>query len=72
VLDLVLHHDVTPLMRDTQERGGTVANGQAAFLASSAATFQLLTGEKAPADVMRAALADTLGLPVEHMAVVGD
>jgi shikimate dehydrogenase len=72
VLDLVLHHDGTPLMRDTQERGGTVANGQAAFLASSAATFQLLTGEKAPADVMRAALADTLGLPVEHMAVVGD
>ena len=28
VLDLVLNHDLTPLMRDAQARGGTVANGQ--------------------------------------------
>jgi shikimate dehydrogenase len=72
VLDLVLNHPTTPLMRDAQERGGTVANGQAAFLGSSAATFRLLTGQPAPADVMRAALAQELGLAVEHVAVVGD
>ena len=28
VLDLVLNHDVTPLMRAAEARGGTVANGQ--------------------------------------------
>jgi shikimate dehydrogenase len=72
VLDLVLNHPTTPLMRDAQERGGTVANGQATFLGSSAATFRLLTGQPAPADVMRAALAQELGLAVEHVAVVGD
>ena len=36
----------TPLMRDAQARGGTVANGQASFLAASAETFQLLTGQE--------------------------
>jgi shikimate dehydrogenase len=72
VLDLVLHHAVTPLMRDAEARGGTVANGQLSFLASSAATFQLLTGKEAPADVMRSALATELGLPVDRVAVVGD
>ena len=72
VLDLVLNHASTPLMRDAQTRGGTVANGQAAFLAGSAITFQLLTGQAAPPDVMRAALAVELGLPKEVIAVVGD
>jgi shikimate dehydrogenase len=72
VLDLVLNHETTPLMRDAQERGGTVANGQAAFLASSAATFRLVTGQAAPGDVMRQALANELGLAVERVAVVGD
>jgi shikimate dehydrogenase len=72
VLDLVLNHAVTPLMGEAKTRGGTVANGQGSFLASSAATFLLLTGREAPADVMRAALADELGLPEEGIAVVGD
>ena len=72
VLDLVLNHQVTPLMRDAEARGGTVANGQLAFLASSAATFKLVTGQEAPAEVMRSALATDLGLPVDHVAVVGD
>jgi len=72
VLDLVLNHAVTPLMDQAKARGGTVANGQGSFLASSAATFQLLTGREAPAEVMRAALADELGLPEEGIAVVGD
>jgi shikimate dehydrogenase len=72
VLDLVLNHAVTPLMSEAKTRGGTVANGQGSFLASSAATFLLLTGREAPADVMRAALADELGLPEEGIAVVGD
>jgi shikimate dehydrogenase len=72
VLDLVLQHAVTPLMRDATERGGTVANGQLSFLASSAATFTLVTGQEAPAEVMRSALAVELGLPVDRLAVVGD
>ena len=72
VLDLVLNHAITPLMRDAQAQGGTVANGHAAFLAASAETFQLLAGQPPPADVMRAALAVELGLPEEGIAVVGD
>jgi shikimate dehydrogenase len=72
VLDLVLNHAVTPLMAEAKARGGTVANGQGSFLASSAATFLLLTGQEPPPDVMRAALADELGFPEERIAVVGD
>ena len=72
VLDLVLNHLSTPLMVDAEARGGTVANGQASFLAASAETFQLLTGQDAPAEVMRSALAAELGLPEEGIAVVGD
>jgi shikimate 5-dehydrogenase len=72
VLDLVLNHATTPLMREAQARGGSVTNGQASFLAASGVTFQLLTGRAAAADVMRAALAVELGLPEEGIAVVGD
>lgn len=72
VLDLVLSRAVTPLMGDAQARGGTTANGQLSFLASSAATFKLVSGQEAPAEVMRSAFADELGLPVDHVAVVGD
>jgi shikimate dehydrogenase len=72
LLDLVLNHASTPLMRDAEARGGTVANGQASFLAASAETFRLLTGRDAPSDVMRSALAVELGLPEEGIAVVGD
>lgn len=72
VLDLVLDRAATPLMRDAKERAGTVANGRASFLASSAATFRLLTGSDPSPDVMRAALDAELGLPEEGAAVVGD
>ncbi len=72
VLDLVLDRSATPLMRDAKEHGGTVANGRSSFLASSAATFRLLTGGDAPADVMRQAMDAELGLPEEGAAVVGD
>jgi shikimate dehydrogenase len=72
VLDLVLNHARTPLMRDAEARGGTVANGQASFLAASAVTYKLLTGQDAPVEVMRGALAAELGLPEEGIAVVGD
>ena len=71
VLDLVLDR-TTPLMRDAKERSGTVANGRASFLASSEATYRLLTGAAAPADVMRQALDVELGVPEEGAAVVGD
>jgi shikimate dehydrogenase len=72
VLDLVLNHAATPLMRDAEGRGGTVANGQASFLSASAVTYRLLTGQDAPIEVMRSALAAELGLPEEGIAVVGD
>jgi shikimate dehydrogenase len=70
LLDLVL--DTTPLMREMQERGGAVANGQLSFLHSSAEAFGLLTGTDPPEDVMRQALAEELGIPEERVAVVGD
>jgi shikimate dehydrogenase len=72
VLDLVLNRSETPLMRAASARGGTVASGQASFLVAQAEAFRLWTGEQPPADVMRAALADHLGLPEEGLAVVGD
>lgn len=70
VLDLVLDHAVTPLMRQAKERGGTVSNGQLSFLRASAETFRLLTGTEAPESVMREALAGALGVPTEGVAVV--
>jgi shikimate dehydrogenase len=72
VLDLVLNQATTPLMRDAKERGGTVANGQASFLAAVSITTRLLAGKEPVADAVRAALAAELGLPVEGLAVVGD
>jgi shikimate dehydrogenase len=72
VLDLVLNRTSTPLMEAAQAQGGTAANGQAAFLASTAATVKLLTGSAPPADTVRAALAAELGVPEEALAVVGD
>ena len=72
VLDLVLNHPTTPLMRDASQRGGTVANGQGSFLVAQAASFQLWTGREAPAEVMRTALAAHLGLPKEGLDVLGD
>jgi len=70
LLDLALERSATPLMRDVKANGGTVANGRGAFLASSGATFKLLAGHEAPADVMRQALAAELGSAED--AVVGD
>ena len=72
VLDLVLDHPRTPLMEEAERRGGVVANGQTAFLASSAASFRLWTGRDAPLETMRAALAKELGLPDEAITVAGD
>ena len=72
LLDLVLNHAETPLMREAKAAGGSVANGQGSFLAASEKTFGLITGQPAPAKVMQAALAAELGLPDEGPAVVGD
>jgi len=72
VLDLVLSQGSTPLMSHAKEQGGTVSNGQAAFLASASATVKLLTGSAPPMETLRAALADELGVPEEALAVVGD
>lgn len=72
VLDLVLNQATTALMRDAKERGGTVANGQASFLAAVTITTRLLTEQEPPADAVREAFAAELGLPVEGLAVVGD
>jgi shikimate dehydrogenase len=72
VLDLVLNRVSTPLMEEAEGQGGTVANGQGAFLASTSATVRLLTGSAPAAETMRAALAVELGVPEEALAVVGD
>lgn len=72
VLDLVLARPTTPLMEAAQARGGTVANGQAAFIAGCAQTVRLLAGSAPPAEALRAALAVELGVPEETVAVVGD
>jgi shikimate dehydrogenase len=72
VLDLVLNRASTPLMEQASAEGGTVANGQGAFLASTSATVKLLTGSAAVPETLRAALAAELGLPEESLAVVGD
>jgi shikimate dehydrogenase len=72
VLDLVLNRASTPLMEQATAQGGTVANGQGAFLASTSATLKVLTGTAPPPDVLRAALASELGVPEEALAVVGD
>ncbi|HSK93869.1 MAG TPA: hypothetical protein VLA76_07415 [Candidatus Angelobacter sp.] len=72
VLDLVLNHATTPLMTAAKARGGTVANGQAAFLASCAQTVRLLTGSTPDVEPLRAALAAELGVAEEGLAVVGD
>lgn len=72
VLDLVLTQGPTALMQAATAQGGTAANGQVAFQASTAATARLLTGAAPAADVLRAALAGELGVPLEGLAVVGD
>ena len=72
VLDLVMDRASTPLMRDAKGRGGTVANGRASFLASSAATFRLLAGSEPAPEVMRHALAAELDPADDGSAVVGD
>lgn len=72
VLDLVLNRASTPLMDQAIAQGGTVANGQGAFLASTSATLKVLTGTAPPPEVLRAALATELGVPEEALAVVGD
>ena len=72
VLDLVLNRTTTPLMDESKARGGTVANGQGAFLASTAATVKLLTGSAPPPTALRTALASELGVPEDAIAVLGD
>jgi len=72
VLDLVLNRVSTPLMEEAGAQGGTVANGQGAFLASTSATVRLLTGSAPAAETLRTALATELGVPEEALAVVGD
>ena len=72
VLDLALHQSATPLMREAKTRGGTVANGQASFLAAQAAAFRLWTSKEPPADVLREALSSALGAANREVAVAGD
>ena len=72
VLDLVLAPGATPLMQAASALGGTAANGQAAFVASTAMTVRLLTGTAPPVDAIRTALASEIGAPEEGSAIVGD
>lgn len=72
VLDLVLAPGATPLMRAATSQGGTAANGQAAFVASTAMLVRLLTGTVPAADAIRSALAREIGAPGEGSTGVGD
>lgn len=72
VLDLVLAKGSTPLMEQAKAEGGTVANGQGAFLAATSQTVKHLTDATPPMDTLRTALASELGVPEEGLAVVGD
>ena len=72
VLDLVLAPGTTPLMQAAVAHGGTVANGQAAFVASTAMTVRLLTGTAPPVDAIRAALSGEIGVPEVSSPVFGD
>jgi shikimate dehydrogenase len=72
VLDLVLNHPSTPLMDEAKARGGTVANGQGAFIEGCTQTVRLLSGTTPATETLRAALAAELGVPEEAVAVVGD
>ena len=72
LLDLVLTAHPTPLMRAVEERDGMVTGGQGSFLAATGTLLARLTRREVPTDVLRAALADELGLPKEGLAVVGD
>ena len=72
VLDLVLNRPTTPLMELARAQGGTVANGQGAFLRASSETIRLLTGSTPQVETMRSALATELGVPEDALAVVGD
>lgn len=72
VLDLVLNRTSTALMEEATTQGGTAANGQAAFLASTSVTVRLLTGSTPADETLRTALATELGVPAEALAVVGD
>ena len=72
VLDLALHHAATALMREAKTRSGTVANGQASFIAAQAAALRLWTGKEPPVEVLREALATALGAGDLESAVAGD
>ena len=72
VLDLVLNRSSTPLMEQAAAEGGTVANGQGAFLRASSEAIGLLTGTTPAPDSLKSALATELGVPEEALAVVGD
>ena len=72
ILDLVLAAGPTPLMDVASQRGATVANGQAAFLAGAAEALRRLTGKAGDAAVLREALAGELGVAAADVAVVGD
>lgn len=72
VLDLVLAPGATPLMDAATAQGGTAANGQAAFVASTAMTVRLLTGTSPPVDAIRTALAGEIGSSEEAPSAIGD
>lgn len=72
LLDLVLNHASTPLMVAATERGGTAANGMSAFLAGCAEMIRLLTGSSPSPEILRAGVAEELGVTEDTVAVVGD
>lgn len=60
LLDLALGLETTALMETVRANEGTAANGEGAFVASTAAIIELLTGRAPSNDAIRAALADEI------------
>lgn len=56
VMDMIFHPPLTPLLCEAQRRGCAVLNGRSMLLYQGTLAFELWTGQRAPEQVMRAAL----------------
>ena len=65
VLDLVYRPTPTRLVRDARAVGARALGGAGMLLRQAAASFALWTNRPAPVDVMRTALEDELGAPID-------
>lgn len=60
VMDMIFNPALTPLLQAAEQRGCTILNGCSMLLYQGTLAFELWTGQQAPEQVMRAALARAL------------